>query len=41
MVIGFVIDNGFYYDVDMEESFIQEDLVKLEKCMFELVKINY
>nr|WP_283626311.1 threonine--tRNA ligase [Alteromonas macleodii] len=41
MAIGPVIDNGFYYDVDMEESLTQEDLAKLEKRMLELAKTNY
>ncbi len=41
MAIGPVIDNGFYYDVDMEESITQEDLQKLEKRMLELAKTNY
>ena len=40
MAIGPVIDNGFYYDVDME-SLTQEDLAKLEKRMLELAKTNY
>ena len=41
MAIGPVIDNGFYYDVDMEHSLTQEDLEKLEKRMLELAKTNY
>merc|ERR1712137_718625 len=41
MAIGPVIDNGFYYDVDMEESLTQEDLAKLEKRMVALAKTNY
>ncbi|MBU2978947.1 threonine--tRNA ligase [Alteromonas sp. C1M14] len=41
MAIGPVIDNGFYYDVDMEHSLTQEDLQKLEKRMLELAKTNY
>ncbi|BDX06314.1 threonine--tRNA ligase [Planctobacterium marinum] len=41
MAIGPVIDNGFYYDVDMEHSLSQEDLDKLEKRMLELAKTNY
>ena len=41
MAIGPVIDNGFYYDVDMGHSLTQEDLVKLEKRMLELAKTNY
>ncbi|TKB43356.1 threonine--tRNA ligase [Thalassotalea mangrovi] len=41
MAIGPVIDNGFYYDVDLEHSLNDEDLVKLEKRMMELAKTNY
>lgn len=41
MAIGPVIDNGFYYDVDMEHSLSQEDIEKLEKRMLELAKTNY
>ncbi|XOV77883.1 MAG: threonine--tRNA ligase [Aestuariibacter sp.] len=41
MAIGPVIDNGFYYDVDMEHSLTQEDIEKLEKRMLELAKSNY
>lgn len=38
MAIGPVIDNGFYYDVDLDESLTQEDLEKLEQRMMELAK---
>ena len=41
MAIGPVIDNGFYYDVDLEHSLSQEDLDKLEKRMLELAKTSY
>lgn len=41
MAIGPTIDNGFYYDVDMEESLTQEDIQKLEKRMLQLAKTNY
>lgn len=41
MAIGPTIDNGFYYDVDMEHSLNDEDLVKIEKRMLELAKTNY
>ncbi|MDC8831429.1 threonine--tRNA ligase [Alteromonas gilva] len=41
MAIGPVIDNGFYYDVDMEHSLTEDDLQKLEKRMLELAKTNY
>ena len=41
MAIGPVIDNGFYYDVDMEHSLTQDDIQQLEKRMLELAKTNY
>lgn len=41
MAIGPVIDNGFYYDVDMDRALTQEDLEALEKRMKELAKTEY
>ncbi|MFO6422153.1 threonine--tRNA ligase [Motilimonas sp. KMU-193] len=41
MAIGPTIDNGFYYDVDMENPLSEEDLAKLEKRMLELAQTNY
>ncbi|NMP17503.1 MULTISPECIES: threonine--tRNA ligase [unclassified Thalassotalea] len=41
MAIGPTIDNGFYYDVDLEHKLNDEDLAKLEKRMQELAKKNY
>ncbi|MCY7296372.1 threonine--tRNA ligase [Alteromonas sp. a30] len=41
MAIGPVIDNGFYYDIDLEEPIRQEDLQKLEERMLKLAKTNY
>ncbi|GLR70190.1 threonine--tRNA ligase [Agaribacter marinus] len=41
MAIGPVIDNGFYYDVDLDTPLNQEDLDKIEKRMLELAKTNY
>ncbi|SUT86632.1 threonyl-tRNA synthetase [Actinobacillus ureae] len=41
MAIGPTIDNGFYYDVDLERSLTQEDLDAVEKRMLELAKTNY
>ncbi len=41
MAIGPTIDNGFYYDVDMETPLSEEDLAKLEKRMLELAQTNY
>ncbi|MEP4891869.1 MAG: threonine--tRNA ligase [Aliiglaciecola sp.] len=41
MAIGPTIDNGFYYDIDMEHSLNEDDLVKLEKHMLKLAKTSY
>ncbi|EFL78326.1 threonine--tRNA ligase [Actinobacillus pleuropneumoniae] len=41
MAIGPTIDNGFYYDVDLDRSLTQEDLDAIEKRMLELAKTNY
>ncbi len=41
MAIGPVIDNGFYYDVDLEVPLNQEILETLEKRMLQLAKTNY
>ena len=41
MAIGPTIDNGFYYDVDLDHSLTQEDLDALEKRMHELAKKDY
>ncbi len=41
MAIGPTIDNGFYYDVDLEQALNDDDLAKLEKRMLELAKTNY
>ncbi len=41
MAIGPTIDNGFYYDVDLDEPLNEEHLAKLEKRMLELAKTNY
>ena len=41
MAIGPVIDNGFYYDVDMDHALSQEDLEQLEKRMLQLAQTNY
>ena len=41
MAIGPTIDNGFYYDIDLDRSLTQEDLDALEKRMLELAKTNY
>ncbi|RXK34204.1 threonine--tRNA ligase [Arsenophonus endosymbiont of Bemisia tabaci Asia II 3] len=41
MAIGPIIENGFYYDVDLEHALTQEDLEKLEQRMHELAETNY
>jgi threonyl-tRNA synthetase len=41
MVIGPVIDNGFYYDVAYERSFTAEDFAAIEERMTVLIKTNY
>ncbi|MDP5211997.1 threonine--tRNA ligase [Pseudoalteromonas tunicata] len=41
MAIGPTIDNGFYYDIDMEHSLTQDDLEALEKQMLKLAKTHY
>ena len=38
--VGPVIENGFYYDVDLEESITPEDLPKIEKEMAKIVNEN-
>jgi len=37
VTIGPVIDNGFYYDFSRKETFTDEDLIKIEKKMKEIV----
>lgn len=41
MAIGPTIDNGFYYDIDMEHTISQDDLNELEARMKKLAKTNY
>lgn len=41
MAIGPTIENGFYYDVDLDRSLTQEDIDTIEKRMLELAKTNY
>ena len=40
VTIGPAIENGFYYDFDRDESFTDEELVKIEEKMLELAKKN-
>lgn len=39
--IGPPTDNGFFYDIDLAERLTDEDLVKIEAKMNEIVKANY
>ena len=41
MAIGPIIENGFYYDIDLDHSLSQEDLEKIEKRMKDLAKTKY
>ena len=41
MAIGPVIDNGFYYDVDLDRPISAEDLAALEARMLQLAKTEY
>ena len=41
MVIGPVIEDGFYYDVSLSHSLSEEDLVRIEKRMKELADTGY
>ena len=41
MAIGPVIDDGFYYDIDSEHTFTQDDIEILEKRMKELAATSY
>ncbi|PHS26166.1 MAG: threonine--tRNA ligase [Methylophaga sp.] len=41
MVIGPVIDDGFYYDVESEHRFTPDDLDAIQKRMTELAKTSY
>ena len=38
--VGPVIEGGFYYDIDMEQSLTPEDLPKIEKEMKKIINEN-
>ena len=40
LAIGPAIENGFYYDIDMEHKLVPEDLAKIEAEMSRIVKEN-
>ncbi len=39
--VGPVVDNGFYYDVDVAQPITEEELKAIEKKMAEVIKANY
>jgi threonyl-tRNA synthetase len=41
LAIGPAIENGYYYDFDLEHRFSEEDLEAIEKEMKKIVKANY
>ncbi len=41
LAIGPAIDNGFYYDFDVDKSFTEEDLTAIEKEMESIVKEDH
>ncbi|UDG80934.1 Threonine--tRNA ligase [Candidatus Hartigia pinicola] len=41
MSIGTIIDNGFYYDIDLDYALTQQDLKKIETHMLKLATTNY
>ena len=41
MAIGPVIDNGFYYDIDLPHRLSDEDLPRIEQRMHELARTDY
>ncbi len=41
MAIGPVIDNGFYYDIDLDRPISADDLAALEERMLQLAKTEY
>ena len=41
MAIGPTIENGFYYDIDLEQKLTDEDVAALEARMHELAKTEY
>ena len=41
LAIGPAIENGFYYDIDLEHKFTDEDLKAIEKEMKKIIKAGY
>lgn len=41
LAIGPAIENGFYYDFDLEHKFTDQDLLKIQKEMKKIIQSNY
>ena len=41
LAIGPAIDNGFYYDIDMEHKLTDQDLLKIQKEMKKVIQANH
>lgn len=41
LAIGPAIENGFYYDIESEHKFVEEDFLKIQKEMKKIVQANY
>lgn len=41
LAIGPAMDNGFYYDIDMEHRITEQDLLKIQKEMKKIIQANY
>ena len=41
LAIGPAIENGFYYDFDMDHKISDQDLLKIQKEMKKIIKANY
>lgn len=41
LAIGPAIENGFYYDFDLEHKFTDQDLLKIQKEMKKIIQANY
>ena len=41
LAIGPAIENGFYYDFDLEYKFTDQDLLKIQKEMKKIIQANY
>src|SRR5439155_17805461 len=39
--VGPVVEDGFYYDVDLEQTLSSDELLQIEKKMAEVVKADY